>query len=145
MFRGLFVLVREDGIFTATTISPSLSLRQRPTCYTIRARGNLPHKEFRSFYLVLFPEKLDYIFNSFVFILEAISLIFSIPSGLKCSFLSIIRRIFLNFLKSTFFFDRSECFSKNGIIISLRCFELLTRYAIRSPWFDLTTPQPKND
>ena len=39
--------MRVDGIFTATTISPSLSLRQRPDCYTIRARGNLPHKEFR--------------------------------------------------------------------------------------------------
>ena len=39
--------MRVDGIFTATTISPSLSLRQRPGCYTIRARGNLPHKEFR--------------------------------------------------------------------------------------------------
>ena len=40
--------MRVDGIFTAATISPSSSLRQRPSCYTIRARGNLPHKEFRS-------------------------------------------------------------------------------------------------
>ena len=39
--------MRVDGIFTATTISPSLSLRQRPGRYTIRARGNLPDKEFR--------------------------------------------------------------------------------------------------
>ena len=28
--RGLSVLLRVNGIFTATTISPSLSLRQRP-------------------------------------------------------------------------------------------------------------------
>ena len=28
--RGLFVLLRVNGIFTATTISPSLSLRQCP-------------------------------------------------------------------------------------------------------------------
>ena len=45
--RGLSVLLRVNSIFTATTISPSLSLRQRSNCYTIRARGNLPHKEFR--------------------------------------------------------------------------------------------------
>ncbi len=32
---------------TATTISPSLSLRQRPDRYTIRAGRNLPDKEFR--------------------------------------------------------------------------------------------------
>ena len=45
--RGLSVLLRVNGIFTATTISPSLSLRQRPDRYTIRAGRNLPDKEFR--------------------------------------------------------------------------------------------------
>ena len=45
--RGLFVLSRVNGIFTATTISPSLLLRQRPDRYTIRAGRNLPDKEFR--------------------------------------------------------------------------------------------------
>ena len=45
--RGLSVLLRVDGIFTATTISPSPSLRQRPDRYTIRAGRNLPDKEFR--------------------------------------------------------------------------------------------------
>ena len=45
--RGLSVLLRVNSIFTATTISPSLSLRQRPDCYTIRAGRNLPDKEFR--------------------------------------------------------------------------------------------------
>jgi hypothetical protein len=45
--RGLSVLSRVNGIFTATTISPSLSLRQLPDRYTIRAGRNLPDKEFR--------------------------------------------------------------------------------------------------
>lgn len=45
--RGLSVLLRVNGIFTATTSSPSLSLRQRPDRYTIRAGRNLPDKEFR--------------------------------------------------------------------------------------------------
>jgi hypothetical protein len=45
--RGLSVLSRVNGIFTATTSSPSLSSRQRPDRYTIRAGRNLPDKEFR--------------------------------------------------------------------------------------------------
>lgn len=52
--RGLSVLLRVNSIFTATTISPSLSLRQRPDRYTIRAGRNLPDKEFRSNYLFRF-------------------------------------------------------------------------------------------
>ena len=44
---GLSVPLRENGIFTATTVSPSLSLRQCSSCYTIRAGRNLPDKEFR--------------------------------------------------------------------------------------------------
>src|SRR3989338_1241266 len=39
--------MRDRGIFTAATISPSYSLRQRPARYTIRAGRNLPDKEFR--------------------------------------------------------------------------------------------------
>ena len=45
--RGLFVLVRTDGIFTANALSPSPSLRQYPYHYAIRAGQNLPDKEFR--------------------------------------------------------------------------------------------------
>src|ERR1041384_549805 len=45
--RGLSVFLRVLGIFTETLISPSLSLRQRPTRYAIRAGRNLPDKEFR--------------------------------------------------------------------------------------------------
>ena len=39
--------MRVLGIFTETPISPSPSLRQRPTRYAIRAGRNLPDKEFR--------------------------------------------------------------------------------------------------
>ena len=45
--RGLFVLLRVGSIFTATSISPGLSLRQYSSCYTVRAGRNLPDKEFR--------------------------------------------------------------------------------------------------
>jgi len=45
--RGLSVLSRVSGIFTGTTVSPSPSLRQHPSRYTIRAGRNLPDKEFR--------------------------------------------------------------------------------------------------
>ena len=45
--RGLSVLMRERGIFTTTTSSPSLPLRQRTTRYAIHAGRNLPDKELR--------------------------------------------------------------------------------------------------
>ena len=45
--RGLSVLLRVCGIFTATTVSPSISLRQSLSRYKIRAGRNLPDKEFR--------------------------------------------------------------------------------------------------
>ena len=44
---GLSVLLRVTGIFTGTTISPSLLLRQCPDHYAFRAGQNLPDKEFR--------------------------------------------------------------------------------------------------
>ena len=45
--RGLSVLPRVGGIFTATTISPSRSWRQCSSDYAIHARRNLPDKELR--------------------------------------------------------------------------------------------------
>jgi hypothetical protein len=45
--RGLSVLSRVASIFTCTTNSLSLSLRQRPSRYAIHARRNLPDKVFR--------------------------------------------------------------------------------------------------
>ena len=44
---GLSVLLRVDGIFTATSISPSLRLRQSSSRYAVHARRNLPDKELR--------------------------------------------------------------------------------------------------
>ena len=44
---GLSVQLRESGIFTTTTISPSLRSRQCSSRYAIRARQNLPDKELR--------------------------------------------------------------------------------------------------
>jgi hypothetical protein len=45
--RGLSVPLREAGVFTGISTSPSASLRQCPSRYTIRAGRNLPDKEFR--------------------------------------------------------------------------------------------------
>ena len=45
--RGLFVQSRVTRIFTGISISPSPSLRQRSSCYTIRAGRNLPDKGLR--------------------------------------------------------------------------------------------------
>ena len=40
-------MLRVDGIFTATSISPSLRLRQSSSRYAVHARRNLPDKELR--------------------------------------------------------------------------------------------------
>ena len=45
--RGLLVLARVTRIFTGIAISPSPSLRQRPSRYAIRAGRFLADKEFR--------------------------------------------------------------------------------------------------
>ncbi len=45
--RGLFVQSWGTRIFTGISISPSSSLRQRPSRYTIRAGRNLPDKGLR--------------------------------------------------------------------------------------------------
>jgi hypothetical protein len=55
--RGLFVLLRTDGIFTVNALSPSSSSRQYPYHYAIRAGQNLPDKEFRSNLLQLTERK----------------------------------------------------------------------------------------
>src|ERR1035441_405369 len=54
--------MRVTGVFTGTTSSPSPSLRQWPTRYTIRAGRNLPDKEFRSRVTFVFQRSVDYIF-----------------------------------------------------------------------------------
>ena len=45
--RGLSVQQRVTGIFTGTTISSCIFLRQRSNRYAFRAGRNLPDKEFR--------------------------------------------------------------------------------------------------
>ena len=62
--RGLSVLVRERGIFTTTTISPSPSLRQCSSRYAIRAGRKLPDKEFRYLRTVIVTAALHRRFGS---------------------------------------------------------------------------------
>ncbi len=61
---GLSVPLRVRGIFTATTISPSSWLRQRPDRYTIRAGRNLPDKEFRYLRTVIVTAAVYWGFDS---------------------------------------------------------------------------------
>ena len=62
--RGLSVLLRVTGVFTSTTISPGLSLRQCPNRYTIRAGRNLPDKEFRYLRTVIVTAAVYWGFDS---------------------------------------------------------------------------------
>ena len=62
--RGLFVLPRVTRIFTGTSISPSPSLRQRPSRYAIRAGRNLPDKEFRYLRTVIVTAAVHWGFGS---------------------------------------------------------------------------------
>ena len=71
--RGLSVLLRVNSIFTATTISPSLSLRQRPDRYTIRAGRNLPDKEFRYLRTVIVTAAIHQGLNSMLCLTAYIS------------------------------------------------------------------------
>ena len=52
------------SIFTHNTISPSLSLRQRPNRYAIRAGRNLPDKEFRYLRTVIVTAAVHWGFGS---------------------------------------------------------------------------------
>jgi hypothetical protein len=71
--RGLSVLLRVNSIFTATTISPSLLLRQCPDRYTIRAGRNLPDKEFRYLRTVIVTAAIHQGLNSMLCIAANIS------------------------------------------------------------------------
>ena len=61
--RGLSVFPRVLGIFTETTISPSLWSRQRPDRYAFRAGRNLPDKEFRYLRTVIVTAAIDQRFS----------------------------------------------------------------------------------
>ena len=56
--------MRETGIFTGTTNSLCLSLRQLPDRYAIRAGRNLPDKEFRYLRTVIVTAAIHWGFNS---------------------------------------------------------------------------------
>ena len=62
--RGLSVQVRVTGIFTDTTNSLSISLRQRPNRYAIHAGRNLPDKGFRYLRTVIVTTAVYRGFNS---------------------------------------------------------------------------------
>ncbi len=62
--RGLSVLLQVVRIFTNITISPSPSLRQCSSRYTIRAGRNLPDKEFRYLRTVIVTAAVYRGFNS---------------------------------------------------------------------------------
>ena len=62
--RGLFVLMRTDGIFTVNALSPSPFLRQYPYHYAIRAGQNLPDKEFRYLRTVIVTAAVHWGFSS---------------------------------------------------------------------------------
>ena len=55
--------MRETGIFTGTTSSLCLSLRQLPDRYAIRAGRNLPDKEFRYLRTVIVTAAIDQRFS----------------------------------------------------------------------------------
>ena len=62
--QGLSVLSRVTGIFTGTTNSLSLSLRQRPNRYAIHAGRNLPDKGLRYLRTVIVTAAVYWGFDS---------------------------------------------------------------------------------
>ena len=62
--QGLSVLSRVTGIFTGTTNSLSLSLRQRPSRYAIHAGRNLPDKGLRYLRTVIVTAAVYWGFDS---------------------------------------------------------------------------------
>ena len=62
--RGLFVLLRTDGIFTVNALSPSSSSRQCPYHYAIRAGRNLPDKGLRYLRTVIVTAAVYWGFDS---------------------------------------------------------------------------------
>src|SRR5690348_14231514 len=78
--RGLFVLLRTDGIFTVNALSPSSSSRQCPNHYSIRAGQNLPDKEFRYLRTVIVTAAVHWGFSSHR---EALPLTFQHRAGVS--------------------------------------------------------------
>ena len=81
--RGLSVLLRVAGIFTGTTISPSLLSRQRPDHYAFRAGRNLPDKEFRYLRTVIVTAAVYWGFSSVLRLLLHFPLTFQHRAGVS--------------------------------------------------------------
>ena len=71
--RGLSVLSRVSSMFTATTISLSLSPRQRPSRYAIHAGRNLPDKGLRYLRTVIVTAAVYQGFSSMLYLTANIS------------------------------------------------------------------------
>ena len=71
--RGLSVQLRVAGIFTCTTNSLSISLRQRSTRYAIHAGRNLPDKVLRYLRTVIVTAAVYRGFNSMLCLTANIS------------------------------------------------------------------------
>jgi hypothetical protein len=83
--RGLFVLSRVAGIFTGHAISPSPTLRQRSSRYTIRAGRNLPDKGFRYLRTVIVTAAVHRGFSSQLLLVETkITDPFNLPALGRC-------------------------------------------------------------
>ena len=92
---GLSVPMRVNGIFTVTSVSPSPSLRQRPSCYTIRAGRNLPDKEFRYLRTVIVTAAVYWGFSSKLHLLDCSKKLtspFNLPAPGRCQSLYVALR-----------------------------------------------------
>jgi len=99
--RGLSVPMRVSGIFTAATVSPSPSLRQRPSCYTIRAGRNLPDKEFRYLRTVIVTAAV-YLAETYVFSKQSPGPFHCDPFGLPPQGVHLLGALLLPKLRSYF-------------------------------------------
>ena len=66
--RGLSVQSRVASIFTRTTTSPDLQLRQCTSHYAIRAGQNLPDKEFRYLRTVIVTAAVHWGFSQMLWV-----------------------------------------------------------------------------
>ena len=96
---GLSVLSQVTSIFTSTTISPRILLRQCPNHYAFRAGQNLPDKEFRYLRTVIVTAAVHWGLISKLRILKTLTFPLDLPA--------LGRRQLLYFI---FRFSRNLCF-----------------------------------
>ena len=92
--RGLSVLPRVGRILTTAAISPSPSLRQRPSRYAIHARRNLPDKELRYLRTLIVRAAVNRGFSRKLFPAEAgMTCFLNLPAPSKRQSLYILLRV----------------------------------------------------